>query len=37
MTQELEYVGYGNLYLDILGASTVSEHGQGLFDYLYDY
>jgi glycoprotein endo-alpha-1,2-mannosidase len=36
MTQDLEYVGYGNLYLDILGASTVSENGQGLFDHLYE-
>jgi hypothetical protein len=37
MTQDLEYVGYGNLYLDILGASTRSEEGQGIFDYLYEY
>lgn len=37
MTQDLEYVGYGNLYLDILGASTVSEHGQGIFDDLYGF
>ena len=37
MTQGLEYVGYGNLYLDILGASTRSAEGQGIFDYLYEY
>ncbi|KAG7351243.1 glycosyl hydrolase family 99 protein [Nitzschia inconspicua] len=37
MTQDLEYVGYGNLYLDILGASTKSEYGQGIFDYLFEY
>jgi glycoprotein endo-alpha-1,2-mannosidase len=37
MTQNLEYVGYGNLYLDILGASTASEYDQGIFDYLYEY
>jgi glycoprotein endo-alpha-1,2-mannosidase len=36
MTQGLEYVGYGNLYLDILGASTVSAASGGIFDYLYD-
>jgi hypothetical protein len=36
-TQGLEYVGYGELYLEILGASTVSSLGQGIFDYLYEY
>jgi hypothetical protein len=36
-TQGLDYVGYGDLYLEILGASTVSAYGQGIFDYLYEY
>jgi glycoprotein endo-alpha-1,2-mannosidase len=36
-TQGLEYVGYGNLYLDILGSAVSSSiEGGGIFDYLYD-
>lgn len=36
MTEGLDYVGYGNLYLDILGASTASAANGGIFDYLLD-
>eukprot|EP00536_Pseudo-nitzschia_multiseries_P002707 jgi/Psemu1/63780/estExt_Genemark1.C_370012 len=36
MTEGLEYVGYGDLYLNILGASTVSKDHQGIFDHLYN-
>jgi glycoprotein endo-alpha-1,2-mannosidase len=36
LTQGVEYVGYGNLYLDILGAAVSSSiEGGGIFDYLY--
>ena len=36
LTGGLEYVGYGELYLDILGAATSNNKDTDLFDYLYD-
>jgi hypothetical protein len=35
-TKGLEYVGYGELYLDILGAATSKDKNKhNFFDYLY--